>query len=74
MAVEAVLCPSVFQDLVESGLLEAEATFVSKEVTRATRFPTTCSNLGDLGSLGGHCLSKRLDAIFDPSRVLHEER
>ena len=36
VAVELVLCPSIFQDLVESGLLE---------VTRTTRLPTICSML-----------------------------
>ena len=62
VAVEPLLCPSMFQDLAESGLLEPEAGFVSKEVTRATRLPTICSIF--VSRLGGHCLSKRLDANF----------
>ena len=32
--------------------------------------PNILFNVGNLGSLGGHCLSKRLDAIFDPCRDL----
>ena len=42
VAVEPLLCPSMFQYLAVSGLLEPEAAFVSKEVTRATRLPTIC--------------------------------
>ena len=39
--------------------------------TRSTK-PRT--NICNLSRLGGYCLSKRLDAIFIPSRVLYEER
>ena len=35
-------CPNMFQDLAESRLLDPEAAFVAKEVTRATRLPTIC--------------------------------
>ena len=31
VAVEPLLCPSTFEDLAESGPLEPEAAFVSKE-------------------------------------------
>ena len=34
VAVEPLLCPSTFQDLAESGPLEPEAAFASKEVSR----------------------------------------
>ena len=53
----------------ESGLLEPEAAACSKEVTRATRLPNNLFNIYNLGRLGSHRLSKRLDAIFDPSRI-----
>ena len=43
VAVEPLLCPCMFQDLVESGPLEPEAAFASKEVTRAAKLPTFCS-------------------------------
>ena len=43
VALEPLYCPSMFQDLAESGLLEREAAFVSKEVTRATKLSTNCS-------------------------------
>ena len=33
VAVEPLFCPKIFQDLVESGPLEREATVCSKEVT-----------------------------------------
>ena len=45
VAVEPSQCPSMFQDLAESGPLEPEAAPVSKVVTRAKRLPTTCSIL-----------------------------
>ena len=60
--------------LLNQGLLEPEAAFCSKEVTRATRIPTICSIIVILVVWAATCLSKRLDAIFDPSRVLYEER
>ena len=74
VAVEPLLCPSTFPDHAESGPLEPEAAFVSKEVTRATRLPTIFSIFVNICRLGSHYLSKRLDVIFDPSRVLDEER
>ena len=74
VAVEPVFCPRIFQNLVESELLEPEAAVCSKEVTRATRLPNNLFNIYNLGRLGSHRLSKRLDAIFDPSRILYEER
>ena len=43
VAVEPLLCPSMFHDLVESGLQGPEAAFVSQEVTRATKLATICS-------------------------------
>ena len=68
VAVEPSLCPSMFQDLAESGLLKPEAAPVSTEVTRATRL-NNLFNTCNLSRLGYNCLSKRLDAIFDPSRI-----
>ena len=34
--------------------------------------PNHLFNICNLSRLGGHCLSKRLDAIFNPSRVLFD--
>ena len=45
VTVELSLCWSTFQDLVESGLSDPEAAFVSKEVLRANILPITCSIL-----------------------------
>ena len=73
VAVEPSPCPSTFQDLAEPGPLEPEAAPVSKVATRAKRLPTICKTC-NLSRLGGHCLGKRLEAIFNSGRVLQEER
>ena len=70
VAVEPLLCPSTFEDLAESGLLEPEGALVSKE-QGAQQF---VQYFVIFSRLGGHCVRKRLDAIFDPGRVLYEER
>ena len=69
MTVESLLCLSIFQELLESEPLEPETAFVSKEMTRATKHPNNLFDIGNLGGLGVHCLSMRLDPIFDPKRV-----
>ena len=74
MAVEPLLCPSMFQDLAESGLLEPEAAFVSTKSNASDKVPNNLFNTCNLSRLRGHCQSKRLDAIFNPSRVLYAER
>ena len=43
VAVEPVLCPSMFQDLAEPDPLETVVAFVSNAVTRAARLLTICS-------------------------------
>ena len=73
VAVEPLFCPKMFQDLAESGLLEREATVCSKEVT-SHKTPNNLFNICNLGRLGSHCLRRRLDAIFDPGRILQEDR
>ena len=61
------------QDLAESKLLKQRLHFLPKR-QREHKAPNNLFNICNLSRLGGHCLSKRLDIIFDPSRVLYEDR
>ena len=73
VAVEPSLCPSIFQDLAEPDPLEADVdTFVSNAVTRAATLLTYLFNIRHFRIIRGHCLGKRLDAIFEPGYALHE--
>ena len=71
VAVEPSLCPSEIQELAELEPFEVEAALVSKVATRAEA-ANNLFNTCNLSSLSGHCLGKRLDAIFDCGRVLQE--
>ena len=59
------------KDLADSGLLEQEVAFVSKEKASHKVTHKLC-NICNLSVLGGHYLSKRLDVIFTYSLVLYD--
>ena len=74
VAVEPLLCPSMFQDLAESGATGARGCTCFQRGDASHKTPNNLFNICNLSRLGGHCPSKRQDAIFDPSRILYEER
>ena len=74
VVVEASLCLRKFQDLAKSGRLEPEASICFLTSDASHKAPNHLFNICNLSRLGGHCLSKRLDEILDPGRVLREER
>ena len=72
MAVEPKLYPKTFQDLAEPDPLETDVAFVSNVVTRGCKAANHLFNIRDLGIIRGHCLGKRLDAIFELGYALYE--
>ena len=73
VAAEPSPCRSTIQDLAEPEPLEPEAAFASNG-NASCDVPNNLFNSCNLSCLGGHCLGKRLDAIFNSGRVLQEKR
>ena len=63
-----------FQDLAEPEPLETEVAFVSNGGNAGCEAANNLFHACSLGRKGGYCLGERLDAVFDPGRVLQEKR